>query len=110
LLVKNPCFSINARGLLGGFILFQKKYKQNTVNIYLLKRDRKTFPRLTYRAEWGICVSRWRCANKSMKAYFNVLGRVFDLGGNQYHMKEYFDLIKNNNCGYAICNISRCGE
>ena len=108
-LVKNPMLSIDAKGLFGGFTLFSHHYKISCANLYLLKKDKRTNPQLVYRAEWGICVSRWRCANDSAKAYYQELGKVFALQGGHYHMKEYFDLIKNNYCGYAICNVCRCG-
>ncbi len=108
-LVINPMLSIDAKGLFGGSTLFDHNYGRNRANLYLLKKDKKTYPRLAYRGEWGICVSRWRCASDTIKVYYTGLGRASGIGGNQYHMKEYFDLIKNNVCGHAVCNVSRCG-
>lgn len=103
----NPLLSIDATGLIGGFIIFSHNYKRSIANVYKMPRDIKTFPRLVYRAEWGICVSRWRSAIESMKSYFTISGRSYSLAGNQYYMQVYFDLIKNNVTGHAVCNVSR---
>ena len=104
-----PCLSLDATGLIGGFILYSHKYNKNVGSLYKLVRDRKTYPRLVFRAEWGICTSRWRSASTVMKQYFTDIGRVSNLAGAQYHMKDYYNLIKYNMTGYAVTNVSRVG-
>ena len=108
--VTFPFFSISASGQISGYLQYEKHRSGQRVRFWQHPPFVRSAKQAGYRAEWGIAVSRWRTANDEAKAYFKTLGEPLNMAGHNYHLRDYFDLIKNNVCGHAVCGVSRCGE